>query len=714
MEDKEAERRAKAARRLAPYASSPQCQAWTLDLQPDATILPDDMLHSLQHTEVVAPMYWPSRSPRGFVPAKIQRAMQLSRVDAGRQEGRLGLGGDPFHDLRDQGDGRRGEGGIGDCLGGLDGDAACHIGGGQGPELGDQLREEGGARGDGCAAVGKARDASSCDDRHHNDKASHASSCEDDGISCHDDRLRGGHCGGDERDPSSGLCASDASRVVPADPGAGQSDVCHNVEGGHDAPARLDAPESDAENRRPQATQGPVAANNVIGVGGQTYGSFGDERTPRDDHGQRDAALFFGIRNKPAENKQQSRPAAGPPSRSAAGLGGASRRARSRNIAMRRSITLHVEEPVTVAISLPAADGSTGNVSGRSRNAGPQLLASAGAMGRRHGVCVYGQGAASPRVLIWGENSMMHLPLKQAGWHTWPVDMTRTLPPGCAEIVKVACGAYHTLLLSSDGRVLTFGNNSYGQLGLGLAKSPVLEEGGPGAHTASSWDASAADGREDKSLFEGFRLPVSSSVARPRYVERMRRREGDGRMPRVVAVAAGDWHSLCLSEDGLVLAWGTHAEGQLGVGTKCDAFSERPLAVSLPAGLIAVEVRAGHKHSAVLALPELALADAPCAARRGRVFTWGVGSSGQLGCGHSTSASKVPLEVTQLANKCVSRLVCGPAWTLAVTLKAAAMEARAAGGRVATGLLRQSLTHSTWQKIRMRRYRWNCKFQSFW
>ena len=49
MEDKEAERRAKAARRLAPYASSPQCQAWTLDLQPDATILPDDMLHSLQH-----------------------------------------------------------------------------------------------------------------------------------------------------------------------------------------------------------------------------------------------------------------------------------------------------------------------------------------------------------------------------------------------------------------------------------------------------------------------------------------------------------------------------------------------------------------------------------------------------------------------------------------------------------------------------------------
>ena len=71
MEDKEAERRAKAARRLAPYASSPQCQARTLDLQPDATILPDDMLLSLQHTEVVAPMYWPSRSPRGFVPARF-------------------------------------------------------------------------------------------------------------------------------------------------------------------------------------------------------------------------------------------------------------------------------------------------------------------------------------------------------------------------------------------------------------------------------------------------------------------------------------------------------------------------------------------------------------------------------------------------------------------------------------------------------------------
>ena len=74
----------------------PPLPSRTLDLQPDAFILPDDMLHSLQHTEVVAPMYWPSRSPRGFVPAKIQRAMQLSRVDAGRQEGRLGLGGEKY------------------------------------------------------------------------------------------------------------------------------------------------------------------------------------------------------------------------------------------------------------------------------------------------------------------------------------------------------------------------------------------------------------------------------------------------------------------------------------------------------------------------------------------------------------------------------------------------------------------------------------------
>jgi alpha-tubulin suppressor-like RCC1 family protein len=31
-------------------------------------------------------------------------------------------------------------------------------------------------------------------------------------------------------------------------------------------------------------------------------------------------------------------------------------------------------------------------------------------------------------------------------------------------------------------------------------------------------------------------------------------------MPSMISIAAGSWHSLALTEDGLVLAWGAHAE----------------------------------------------------------------------------------------------------------------------------------------------------------
>ena len=34
-------------------------------------------------------------------------------------------------------------------------------------------------------------------------------------------------------------------------------------------------------------------------------------------------------------------------------------------------------------------------------------------------------------------------------------------PPLCPLPTQVACGGYHTLLLTVDGRVVTFGNNSF-------------------------------------------------------------------------------------------------------------------------------------------------------------------------------------------------------------------------------------------------------------
>jgi alpha-tubulin suppressor-like RCC1 family protein len=42
------------------------------------------------------------------------------------------------------------------------------------------------------------------------------------------------------------------------------------------------------------------------------------------------------------------------------------------------------------------------------------------------------------------------------------------------DIIKIACGASHTLALSAKGNVWAFGNNEYGQLGTGDTKDTMI------------------------------------------------------------------------------------------------------------------------------------------------------------------------------------------------------------------------------------------------
>jgi alpha-tubulin suppressor-like RCC1 family protein len=153
------------------------------------------------------------------------------------------------------------------------------------------------------------------------------------------------------------------------------------------------------------------------------------------------------------------------------------------------------------------------------------------------------------------------------------VEIPRVLTPLLdLRITGVTAGGAHTAAVTSDGAVLTFGLNDRGQLG----------------HSAGQVEA---------------RVPQEVAIPEP-----------------AVAVAAGHYFTLCVTESGRVWAWGDNTHGQLGVGGDAGAGSSQPRLVAALRGVSIAGVAAGAEHA-------LAVSSS------GEVFTWGCGAAGRLGHG---------------------------------------------------------------------------------
>lgn len=100
----------------------------------------------------------------------------------------------------------------------------------------------------------------------------------------------------------------------------------------------------------------------------------------------------------------------------------------------------------------------------------------------------------------------------------------------------------------------------------------------------------------------------------------------------VTAIAAGGGHSLALSTDGTVMAWGDNTSGQLGDGT--TTMRTTPVPVSGLANIIAIAASGGDSFAL--------LSD-------GTLMAWGANDTGQLGDGTFT-ARAIPAPVSGLGN----------------------------------------------------------------
>ena len=254
------------------------------------------------------------------------------------------------------------------------------------------------------------------------------------------------------------------------------------------------------------------------------------------------------------------------------------------------------------------------------------------AAGRDHALAL----AADGTVYAWGSD--LHGQLGQGttgGYQNTAVEV-----PGLPEDgLAVYAGDGYSMLLTESGEVWSWGNNEYGQLGIGYTgkEQTATYQGNTYTTVYLSYEkylAALETLGEDQiagRVPDDFVPAYGSDVATPAHVYQGRSASRKAHLSNIVALATGDSHVLALRADGTVLGWGNNEYGQLGVGYDPDYNNEEVqitfnyhVPVEVMTGTdrtplnCAVDIAAGKNHSMAL------MAD-------GTVCTWGSNGYGQLG-----------------------------------------------------------------------------------
>ncbi|XP_028632618.1 probable E3 ubiquitin-protein ligase HERC4 isoform X3 [Grammomys surdaster] len=204
------------------------------------------------------------------------------------------------------------------------------------------------------------------------------------------------------------------------------------------------------------------------------------------------------------------------------------------------------------------------------------------------------------------------------------------------QIVQVACGYYHSLALSKASEVFCWGQNKYGQLGLGidcqkqtspqLIKSllgiPFMQVAAGGAHSFVLTLSGAIFGW-GRNKFGQLGLNDENDRYVPNLLKSLRSQ-------KIVYICCGEDHTAALTKEGGVFTFGAGGYGQLGHNSTSHEINPRKVFELM--GSIVTQVACGRQHTSAF-VPS-----------SGRIYSFGLGGNGQLGTG-STSNRKSPFTV---------------------------------------------------------------------
>ena len=209
-------------------------------------------------------------------------------------------------------------------------------------------------------------------------------------------------------------------------------------------------------------------------------------------------------------------------------------------------------------------------------------------------------------------------------------------------------GFYHTCGLGSDGNAYCWGDNSYGQLGIGddtagnLPKLVVQGNKLTGLTFSSIFPGfyhTCGLGSDGNAYCWGYngqgRLGTgddTTSYNLPKLVVRGDRGSG----VTFSSISTGGYHTCGLDSDGNAYCWGRNDYGQLGTGDDTASYNIPKLVVQgdRGAGVTFSSISSGFYHTCGLGSD-------------GNAYCWGRNDYGQLGTGDDTASYNIPKLVVQ-------------------------------------------------------------------
>eukprot|EP00928_Gymnodinium_smaydae_P031913 TRINITY_DN23267_c0_g2_i1.p1 TRINITY_DN23267_c0_g2~~TRINITY_DN23267_c0_g2_i1.p1 ORF type:complete len:1900 (-),score=250.90 TRINITY_DN23267_c0_g2_i1:54-5753(-) len=203
------------------------------------------------------------------------------------------------------------------------------------------------------------------------------------------------------------------------------------------------------------------------------------------------------------------------------------------------------------------------------------------------------------------------------------------------QVAQVSCGGNHTVFLEKragqvGGAIWACGLGAHGRLGV---HRPADRTACQNMMEVSGWPAKLQrDEKVIKEIVVDDDLSVAERASAPWSVPSPVRVVFPEKDIKIAFVSCGLDHTLALSVQGGVYAWGLGSFGNLGNGTTEDCWT--PHKVRIPGNCRCRMVAAGGKHSLALA-------------HDGVIFSWGHGGNGRLGQGERCEAALLPASVAR-------------------------------------------------------------------